>query len=81
MIPNRVHAGASSTIPQAVIPIFKQRVLCSETAQQSVQRAPDYWDSPRFQASFLSWSWFWQSGVISSHPPAGNAPRWATLAK
>jgi hypothetical protein len=25
----------------------------------------------------VAWSWFRQSGVISSHPPAGNAHRWA----
>jgi len=25
----------------------------------------------------VAWSWFRQSGVISSRPPAGNANRWA----
>jgi hypothetical protein len=43
-------------------------------------RAPDGWESARFQAGFLAWSWFHQNGVISSRPPAGNARRWA-LAK
>jgi hypothetical protein len=40
------------------------------------QRAPDGWESPRFQTGCVAWSWFRQSGVVSSHPPAGNAPRW-----
>jgi hypothetical protein len=31
----------------------------------------------RFQAVCVAWSWFRQSGVISSRPPAGNANRWA----
>ena len=39
------------------------------------QRAPDWWESPRFQAVFVARSWFRQSGVVSSHPPAGNAHR------
>jgi len=25
----------------------------------------------------MAWSWFRQSGILSSHPPAGNAHRWA----
>ncbi len=29
-----------------------------------------------FSGSFLASSWFRQNGVISSHPPAGNASRW-----
>ena len=41
------------------------------------QRAPDWWESPRFQALCVAWSWFRQNGVVSSHPPAGNAHRWA----
>jgi hypothetical protein len=36
-------------------------------------RAPDWWESARFQAVRLAWSWSWQSGVVSSRPPAGNA--------
>jgi len=40
-------------------------------------RAPDWWESPRFQAVFVASSGFRQSGVVSSHPPAGNASRWA----
>jgi hypothetical protein len=42
------------------------------------QRAPDGWESARFQAVYVASSWFHQSGVTSSHPPAGNAHRWAT---
>jgi hypothetical protein len=41
------------------------------------QRAPDWWESARFQAVSLAWSWFRQNGVVSSRPPAGNASRWA----
>src|SRR5215211_5230650 len=39
--------------------------------------APDGWESPRFQAVYVAWSWFRQSGVVASHPPAGNTSRWA----
>src|SRR6266511_5635662 len=39
--------------------------------------APDWWESARFQAFFVAWSWFRQAGVTSSRPPAGNADRWA----
>ena len=41
------------------------------------KRAPDWWESARFQAVYVAWSGFRQSGVISSRPPAGNASRWA----
>jgi len=41
------------------------------------QRAADGGESARFQALFVASSWFRQSGVVSSHPPAGNANRWA----
>ena len=41
------------------------------------QRAPDWWESARFQVFFVAWSWFRQNGVVSSRPPAGNANRWA----
>jgi hypothetical protein len=40
-------------------------------------RAPDVWDSARFQAVFVAWGWFRQIGVISARPAAGNASRWA----
>ncbi|MBN1406357.1 MAG: hypothetical protein JW956_01130 [Calditrichaceae bacterium] len=40
------------------------------------QRAPDGWESPRFQAVCVAGSWFRQNGVVSSHPPAGNAHRY-----
>jgi len=40
-------------------------------------RAPDWWESARFQAVCVAWNWFRQNGVLSSHPPAGNANRWA----
>lgn len=43
------------------------------------QRAPDWWESARFQAVFVAWSWFRQNGVVSSRPPAGNASRWAAM--
>jgi hypothetical protein len=49
----------------------------ASTQRSPTQRAPDWWESARFQAVFVAWSWFRQSGVLSSHPPAGNASRWA----
>jgi hypothetical protein len=39
------------------------------------QRAPDWWESARFQALGVAWSGFRQSGVVLSRPPAGNASR------
>ena len=41
------------------------------------QRAPDWWESARFQAFCVAWSWLRQNSVTSSRPPAGNASRWA----
>jgi len=43
------------------------------------QRAPDWWESARFQAVCVAWSWFRQNSVVSSRPPAGNAHRWLAL--
>jgi hypothetical protein len=43
--------------------------------ERLTQRAPDGWESPRFQAGCVAGSWFRQSGVVSSRPPAGNASR------
>jgi hypothetical protein len=40
-----------------------------------ILRAADRWESSRFQAGFSAWSWFRQSGVVSSRPHAGNASR------
>lgn len=40
------------------------------------QRAPDRWESARFQAICVAEGWFRQSGAVSSRPPAGNANRW-----
>ncbi len=39
------------------------------------KRAPDGWESARFQAVCVAPSWFRQSGVLSSRPRAGNAHR------
>ena len=47
--------------------------------QRLTQRAPDWWESARFQAVCVAWSGFRQNGVILSRPPAGNARRWASL--
>ena len=52
------------------IVLFKQKVCLT-------QRAPDWWESARFQAVFSAQSWFRQIGFTPSHPPAGNAYRWA----
>src|SRR5688572_20294252 len=53
-----------------------------QTAQHSVpevsrDNAPDGWESARFQAFFLAWSGFRQSGVLSSRPPAGTPAKYA----
>jgi hypothetical protein len=40
-------------------------------------RAPDVWETARFQAFFAAWSRFRQNSVISTRPAAGNAHRWA----
>ena len=56
------------------MPVAKKKALWM--VSRLTQRAPDGWDSPRFQAVCMAWSWFRQSGVVSSHPPAGNAHRW-----
>ena len=40
------------------------------------QRAPDWWESARFQAVCVAWSGFRQNSVILYRPPAGNASRW-----
>jgi len=39
------------------------------------QRAPDGWESARFQAVCVAWSGFRQSNVVLFRPPAGNANR------
>ena len=54
-------------------------VRLTQRAPDPLQRAqgPWWWDSARFQALFVAWSWFRQNGVTSSRPPAGNASRWA----
>jgi hypothetical protein len=49
------------------------------TQKRLTQRAPDGWESPRFWALSVAGSWFRQSGVVSSRPPAGNASRWAAM--
>jgi hypothetical protein len=42
-------------------------------------RAADGGDSARFRAVSLAWSWFRQSSVVPSRPPAANASRWALI--
>jgi len=39
------------------------------------KRAPDGWDSARFQALCVARSWFRQSGGVLSRPPAGTLYR------
>jgi hypothetical protein len=43
--------------------------------KRPTQRAPDRWESARFQAVRVAPAWFRQSGVVASRPPAGNANR------
>jgi hypothetical protein len=52
-------------------------VSLSSYKRRLTMRAPDVWESARFQAVFLAWSWFRQNGFISARPAAGNASRWA----
>jgi hypothetical protein len=49
--------------------------LAIKIKTQLTQRAPDWWESARFQAVFAARGWFQQNGVLSSRPPAGNANR------
>jgi len=58
--------------------IFFSGTGSSQIKERPTQRAPDWWESARFQALWVAWSWFRQIGVLSSRPPAGNASRWAT---
>ena len=37
-----------------------------QSRRSPTQRAPDWWESARFQAVCVAWSWFRQSGVVSS---------------
>ena len=54
-----------------------KRVVIFPIVHGLTKRAPDWWESARFQAVCVAWSGFRQGGVASSHPPAGNASRWA----
>jgi len=47
----------------------------SKDPERPTQRAPDWWESARFQAVCVAWSEFRQNSVVSSRPPAGNASR------
>ncbi|MFT3894063.1 MAG: hypothetical protein QM730_20730 [Anaerolineales bacterium] len=64
---------ASATAPRKHMPGSPD----SLPDRRPTQRAPDVWESPRFQAVCVAGGGFRQKGVASSHPPAGNAPRWA----
>ncbi len=69
----RTEGGVSCTLFQC---LGGHHSRTNAAAQHSVQRAPDGWESARFQAVSLAHGWFRQSGVVLSHPPAGNADRW-----
>jgi hypothetical protein len=45
--------------------------------QRLTMRAPDVWESARFQAFCVASSWLQQIRVLSARPAAGNASRWA----
>src|SRR6266536_469189 len=53
----------------------QKRSLNARATCRLTMRAPDWWESARFQAVFVAQGWFRQSGVVSSRPPAGNASR------
>jgi hypothetical protein len=41
------------------------------------KRAPDLWESARLKSIFIHFRLYLLSGIISAHPQAGNANRWA----
>jgi hypothetical protein len=45
------------------------------TQTRPTMRAPDVWESARFQAVCVAWSVFRQNSVTSARPAAGNASR------
>ena len=57
------------------VSLFQEKVFMGKT--RLTMRAPDVWESAHFQALFLAWSGFRQTGVVSARPAAGNASRWA----
>ena len=59
--------------PIIILPALKYNFV--QVKNRPTKRAPDVWESARFQAVCVVWSWFRQNGVASSRPPAGNAPR------
>jgi hypothetical protein len=56
---------------------MKRYQKLSLSAQHPTQRALDWWESPRFQAVCVAWSWFRQTGVVSARPPEGNPANYA----
>ncbi len=44
-----------------------------EPKRHLTMRAPDWWDSARFQALFVARSWFRQNGVVSSRQQVTQA--------
>ena len=52
-----------------------EKLVSEKQKQRLTMRAPDVWESARFQAFFLAWSFFRQKRVISARPAAGNANR------
>ena len=63
----------------AVVSFFSHRF--GKRKSCLTQRAPDWWESARFQAVFVAGSWFRQGSVVLSRPPAGNASRWAVKSR
>ena len=61
--------------------LFDSLTKTVEMRSRPTQRAPDWWESPRFQAVSLAQGWFRQNSVVSSHPPAGNAHRYTANIK
>jgi hypothetical protein len=59
------------------ITIFSyKRYKCIQTTKQRLtMRAPDVWESARFQAFCVASNWFRQKSVFSARPAAGNASR------
>ena len=66
MLTPRMHPGDGVLLPHRIHP---PRPFCCILVTKP---APDWWESPRFQAVFVASSWFRQNGIVSSDQHAGS---------
>ena len=69
--------GLASCLSTSLPSLSRHLEAGSVNACGLTMRAADKWDSPRFSGRFLASSEFRQTGVVSSHPLAAYAGRWA----